>query len=169
MTDAAAAVLAPWSSFYVMVGSSAAALTGLMFVVITLVTGERLRQNQGGLSAFSTPTVAHFGAALFVAGVLVAPWRTLVHPAVLLGLAGFCGVVYLFRVMHLTRRLSTYRADIEDWAWYTILPFAAYGAILAGAILLPRIPVEALFTLAGGSALLIFIAIGDPNQPPSSG
>ncbi|MBV9232567.1 MAG: hypothetical protein JO030_00880, partial [Candidatus Eremiobacteraeota bacterium] len=31
-------LLAHWANFYVMIGSSAAALTGLMFVVITLVT-----------------------------------------------------------------------------------------------------------------------------------
>jgi hypothetical protein len=44
MADVASSVLTPWSNFYTMTGSAAAALTGLMFVVITLVTGvERLR------------------------------------------------------------------------------------------------------------------------------
>jgi hypothetical protein len=181
MAETASSVLVPWSTFYIMTGSSAAALTGLMFVVITLVTGvERLRRAPDGISTFSTPTVVHFCAALLVSAILSAPWRSLVHPAVLLGLAGVYGVGYMLRVMYRTRRLSVYRADLEDWAWYTILPFVSYGAILAGAIMLPAIPVKALFALAGGVLLLIFlgirnawdivtfIAIALPDEPPSS-
>jgi hypothetical protein len=160
MAETVSSVLTPWSSFYIMTGSSAAALTGLMFIVITLVTGaERLRKNPDGISTFSTPTVVHFCAALLVSALLSAPWRSLVHPAALLGFAALYGVVYVFRVMHRTRRLSTYSADLEDWAWYTVLPFIAYVAILAGAIMLPAIPVEALFALAGGVTLLIFVGI----------
>jgi hypothetical protein len=181
MTETASSVLTAWSSFYIMTGSAAASLTGLMFVVITLVTGtERLQKNQDGISTFSTPTVAHFGAALLVSAILSVPWRSLVHPATLLGLIGLFGVVYVLRLMYRTRRLTMYSADFEDWAWYTILPLLAYGAILAGAIVLPANPVVALFVLAAGVVLLIFIgirnawdivtfiAIGSPDKPPSS-
>ena len=37
-----------WENFYVIVGSSAAALTGLMFVVITLTAEMRTGQEDGG-------------------------------------------------------------------------------------------------------------------------
>jgi hypothetical protein len=181
MTETVSSVLTPWSSFYIMTGSAAASLTGLMFVVITLVTGtERLQKNPDGISTFSTPTVAHFGAALLVSAILSVPWRSLAHPATLLGLAGLFGVVYVLRLMYRTRRLTMYSADLEDWAWYTVLPLLAYGAILAGAVALPAIPVVALFAVAAGVALLIFIGIrnawdivtfiatGGPDKPPSS-
>jgi hypothetical protein len=181
MGETASSVLTPWSSFYILTGSAASALTGLMFVVITLVTGvERLRRSHDGISTFSTPTVVHFGAALLVSAILSAPWRSLLHPAMLLGLAGLCGVVYVLSLMHRTKRLTAYNPDLEDWSWYTILPFVAYGAILTGSIMLFAIPVEALFVLAGGVALLIFIGIHnawdivtyivlrDPDEPPSS-
>jgi hypothetical protein len=62
-------------------------------------------------------------------------------------------------VMHRTRRLTFYTADLEDWTWFTILPFVAYGAMSAGAIALAATPVQALFILAGGVVLLIFIGI----------
>jgi hypothetical protein len=160
MTEAAPSVLPPWANFYITTGSSAAALTGLMFVVITLVTGEdRRRGARDGISTFSTPTVVHFGAALLVSEILSAPWRSLVQPATLLGLAGLCGVVYVLHLMRRTRRLRAYKADLEDWVWYTVLPFAAYASILAGAIALPAVPVNALFSLAGGALLLTFIGI----------
>ena len=181
MAETASSFLSPWSNFYIMAGSAAAGLTGLMFVVITLVSGEeRLRRAPDGISTFSTPTVVHFGVALLVSAILSAPWRLLVHPAALLAIAGLSGIVYLVRLMHRTRRLRTYRPDLEDWIWYTVLPFVAYGTILAGAVMLSAIPVEALFALAGGVLLLIFIgirnawdivtyiAIGGPDKPPGS-
>jgi len=37
MADATLSTLAHWANFYVIVGSSAGALTGLQFVVMTLV------------------------------------------------------------------------------------------------------------------------------------
>jgi hypothetical protein len=179
MPETATSFLAPWSNFYIMAGSSASALTGLMFVVITLVSGENRSRKAGeGISTFSTPTVMHFCAALFVSATLSAPWHSLLPAAVLLGLSGFYGLIYLIRVLFRTRRLRVYVPDLEDWIWYTILPFFAYGAVFAGALMLPFVSADALFTLAGGVVLLVFIgirnawdtvtyiAIGGAREPP---
>jgi hypothetical protein len=181
MTETASSVLGPWSSFYTMTGSSAAALTGLMFVVITLVSGEeRVRRAPDGISTFSTPTVVHFSAALIVSALLTAPWRLLLHPAILLGLIGLYGIVYQVRVIEKARGLSNYRPDLEDWIWFTILPFLAYLAILAGAVLLVTMPVDALFAFAASVMLMIvlgirnawdvvtFIAVGGADDTPKS-
>jgi hypothetical protein len=77
------------------------------------------------------------------------------------------------------RRLTAYRPDLEDWIWYTILPLVAYGAILVGAIVLPAFPIDAMFVLAAGVVLLIFIGIRNawdivtyiaielPDNPPA--
>lgn len=180
MTDLHAA-FAPWSSFYVMMGSSAAALTGLMFIVITLVMGtERLRKSGDGISAFSTPTVVHFGVALLISALLTAPWRSLLWPAALLALTGAAGMTYIIRVSAKTKSLEDYKADAEDWSFYSILPLFAYGLVLASAIMLPLVPVTALFVLAAGVALLVFIgirnawdivtyiALGTPNNAPEN-
>src|SRR5437867_9387445 len=43
MQEAVLSPLASWQSFYVIIGSAAATLTGLMFVVITLIAGVRVR------------------------------------------------------------------------------------------------------------------------------
>lgn len=179
MAETASLLLTPWSNFYIMAGSSAAALTGLMFVVITLVAGrERSQGSQDGISTFSTPTVLHFCVALLVSALLSAPWRSLIHPDALVGLVGLFGVVYLVRIALRARRLTLYTPDFEDWAWYTVLPFVAYGALFFGAIGLAVAPVDALFAIAGGVLLLIFIgihnawdvvtflAIGGADQPP---
>jgi hypothetical protein len=161
MGQSVASFLAPWSNFYIMTGSSAAALTGLMFVVITLVagTGRLRRSTSDGLSTFSTPTVLHFCAALFVSAILSAPWRALAHPAVLLGLAGLYGTAYMVHVTLRTMRLATYRADIEDWFWFSALPLTAYLSIVGGAVTLAVLPVSAMFALAAGVLLLMFLGI----------
>jgi len=160
MTESVSSILTPWSSFYILTGSSAGALTGLMFVVITLVMGEeRLRRRPEGIGTFSTPTVVHFCAALLVSAALSAPWRSFTQLSVLLGLAGMVGVVYILHLTWHMRTLPNYRADVEDWSWYSALPLLAYAAIVAGAIILRFLSVDAMFTIAGGVMLLIFIGI----------
>jgi hypothetical protein len=159
MHDTAPSVIAAWANFYVITGSSAAALTGLMFVVITLVAGDRSRTTQEGVATFSTPTVVHFCAALLLSAFLSAPWRSLVHAAAVLSLTGLCGIVYVSRVILRTQRLTAYRAGIDDWVWFAVLPSIGYVTTVAAAMLLPRVPREALFALAGATLLLIFIGI----------
>src|SRR5512132_3634806 len=69
---------AAWESFYVIVGSSAAALTGLMFVVIALIAESKVRSSDSeSVAAFGTPSSVHFCAVLFVSAALSAPWHRL--------------------------------------------------------------------------------------------
>ena len=58
MQEAVLSPLATWQSFYVLVGTAAATLTGLLFVVITLVAGAG-RRSSGALGAFTSPNVVH--------------------------------------------------------------------------------------------------------------
>jgi hypothetical protein len=58
-----ASPLAGWDNFYVIVGSAAAGLTGLTFVVIALIRDAR-NVRPTGLRAFVTPTIVHFGGVL---------------------------------------------------------------------------------------------------------
>ncbi len=52
-------LLPAWQNFYVIIGSAAAALTGLMFVVITLIARAGQRRSSESVGAFGTPTVVH--------------------------------------------------------------------------------------------------------------
>src|SRR5580704_2932501 len=110
MTESFSSILGSRSTFYVLCGSSAGALSGLMFVVITLVSGVERSQNttKDGMSVFSTPTVAHFGSALIISAVLSAPWGSLTYPAVLLGLAGLFAFIYVARAWTRTRNFTGY-------------------------------------------------------------
>ncbi|MBV8644174.1 MAG: hypothetical protein JO225_09710 [Candidatus Eremiobacteraeota bacterium] len=154
-----ASPLAEWANFYVITGSSAAALTGLMFVVITLAAGSRTNTTKDGISIFSTPTVVHFCAALFISVVLSAPWRSLVQPAIVLGVTSLFGLGYTLRVLLRTLRITTYRPDLEDWCWFVALPAFAYVVTLAAALRLAPDPTLSLFLYAGATILLVFLGI----------
>ena len=158
MQEAVLSPLATWQNFYVIIGSAAATLTGLMFVVMTLRV--RGRRSSGALGAFATPTVVHFCAALLVAALLSAPWQALWHAGLLLGLSGLGGVTYVIIVLRRARRLTTaYQPVLEDWLWYMLLPLVSYTALVVAAIVLPGQPAPALFVIAAATVLLLFIGI----------
>jgi len=155
--------LTEWESFYVIVGSSAAALTGLMFVVITLMADlEAQQRSSGALSAFGTPTVVHFCAALIVSAILSAPWHSLTTVAAALAVCGVWGVTYTLIVVRRAGRQHTYKPVFEDWLWHTVLPLAAYAALFVAAVVLPRAAERSLFVVAG--AVLSFVLIGIHNS-----
>jgi hypothetical protein len=66
--------LAGWENFYVIVGSSAGALIGLQFVVMTLIAGRSVARGEAQAGdAFSTPRVVHFGVVLLLSAIITAP------------------------------------------------------------------------------------------------
>jgi hypothetical protein len=162
MQETALSLLPRWENFYVIMGTAAASLTGLMFVVITVSAGVRNRRSSDGIGAFSTPTVFHFGAALLVAAILSAPWSLLWNIDLLLALCGLGGVTYsmiVLRRLLRVRRQSTYTPVLEDWLWYIAFPLVSYIALVAAAMVLPANAALALFIIAGAVVLLVFIGI----------
>ena len=148
-----------WESFYVIVGTAAAALIGLQFVVMTLIAERPQVATAEAGAAFATPTVVHFGAVLLLSAVLRIPWHGIATVAVLWGLIGFAGVVYCVIVIRRMRRQSAYKPDLEDWLFHPLLPLAAY-AILFGAALAARAHAEeAMFGVAAAVLLLLFVSI----------
>ena len=161
MQEAVLSPLATWQNFYVIIGTAAATLTGLMFVVITLIAQVRVRVSSpsDGIAVFSTPNVVHFGAALLVAALLSAPWQALWNAGLLLGFSGLGGAIYVVIVLRRARRQTDYQPVLEDWLWHTIFPLVSYIALLVAAILLPGYTVPVLFVIAAATVLLLFIGI----------
>ena len=122
--------LSAWENFYVIVGSSAGALIGLQFVVLTLIASRPIGAGtaQAG-HAFATPTIVHFGAVLLLAGMLSAPWQEITPAAILWGLLGFSGIVYAAVVTRRMRRQGAYKPVFEDWLFHVLLPLAAYATL----------------------------------------
>ena len=162
MQDTALLLLASWHNFYAILGTAAASLTGLMFVVIALTASVQRRRSSDGIGAFGTPTVFHFEAALLLAAILSAPWSMLWNVDLLLGLCSIGGVVYIMIVLRRFLRVSrqsNYTNVLEDWLWYLFFPLVSYIAIVVAAIMLPANAALALFVIAAAALLLVFIGI----------
>lgn len=151
--------LAGWESFYVIVGSSSAALTGLNFVVIALGAQSQTLSGPTDVSAFGTPTIIHFCAALLVSAILSAPWRSASIVALCLGICAVAGIMYLGRVMLIVRRGTTYKPVLDDVLWHFALPLVAYTCLLVAAAMFRSRIDAALFTIAFAALLLVFIGI----------
>ena len=159
MSAEGAAPLAAWEGFYVIVGTSAAALTGLQFVVMALVSDVETHASGQTVSAFGTPTVVHFCASLLISAVVSAPWPGLGGPDLALAAAGVAGLAYTARVVRTARRQTGYAPVFEDWLWHGILPLVAYAALAGAAAALWRGASEALFVVGAVAVLLIFVGI----------
>ena len=151
--------LSLWEAFYVIVGSSAGALTGLQFVVIALIAESGTLAGSSEVAAFGTPTVFHFVGALLASAILSAPWHSYIVPAVCLAILGLFGSCYAEVVAMRARRAQAYKPVLEDWIWHVVLPMVAYIAMLAAGIMLPRFHDTALFIVAGCALLLVGIGI----------
>ena len=151
--------LVEWESFYVIVGSSAGALIGLQFVVLTLLAERPQLSTAEGGAAYLTPTIVHFGTVLLLSAVLRVPWHTIGAFATAWGLVGLAGIAYVAVVNLRLRRQKTYQAQLEDVLFHAVLPFAAY-ALLAGSALAAIFHERgALFGVAAAVLLLLFCGI----------
>jgi hypothetical protein len=159
MEQAALSLLTAWENFYVIIGSSAAALTGLQFVVIVLSAEMNTLGSGSATSAFGTPTIVHFCAVLLIAAILSAPWPALSSVGLVLGACGVAGLAYALMVIRRARRQTGYMPVLEDWIWHGALPVIAYAALLVAAILLQRHPTPSLFVIGGTALLLLFVGI----------
>src|SRR5476651_1868454 len=153
----AVALFTPWENFYVIVGSSGAALTGLQFVVMALVADTARKGSTETVDAFGTPTIVHFCVVLATAAMLSAPWHNALGPAVILALGGLCGVGYVGLVAARAQRQKDYKPVLEDWIWHCILPGIAYAMLFVGAITIGR--EFGLFAIGATSLLLLLVGI----------
>src|SRR5438876_959081 len=127
-----------WVNFYLLAGTAAATLIGLQFVAFTLAISLRIGETVEAAHTFVTPTLVHFGAVLFLSGLVLLP-----DPApglfggglLLASLAGAAGLVPAtrsLRRMHLRGVLAR-----DRWLWYFAGPVAGYLVLLAAAATLP--------------------------------
>jgi len=153
-------LLEGWENFYIIVGSSAGALIGLQFVVITLIADMPITQGvEQATGVFTTPSVIHFSVVLFLAAIISIPWDNIGIIAVLWGITGVSGLGYLILVARRLRRQTVYDPVFEDWLFHVLLPLVAYLMMATAAGLAHFHERCALFSVGGASLLLLFVGI----------
>jgi hypothetical protein len=159
METGALATFTNWENFYVILGSAAAGLTGLQFVVIALVADRRAAGSLHTINTFATPTIIHFCAALMVSAILTSPWPSLAGAGLAVAVTGLAGFAYSIVILWRVRGEVDYKPVLEDWIWHAVLPIAAYIILFLGGAFLTHHPEVAPFVVGGVVLLLLFIGI----------
>lgn len=152
-------ILRAWETFFFIIGSSAAALTGLQFVVIALTSERRTSGDTSAVDAFGTPTIVHFCAVLTTSALITMPG----HSPRTLGSAfaalGIFGVVYTLVTARRAKRQELYVPVFEDWLWHVGFPLASYGIFFVAGLAAFSHVVGALYFMALAAMLLLFTGI----------
>jgi hypothetical protein len=152
--------LGDWVNFYVIVGSSAGALIGLQFVVLTLMADMPVVEGEEQATrAFTTPSVVHFQMVLLLSAIVCAPWGGFKIFAVLCGLMGLGGIAYSGIVAWRFYKQTAYEPGFDDWFNYVLLPLAGYLTLLVSAGVASFHQRPALFGVAAAALLLLFTGI----------
>jgi hypothetical protein len=129
-----------WRDFYLLAGTAAATLMGLLFVALSLRVEILAREHQSHLGALAREAFSSFMIALFLSLLMVSPRVALRPLAVSLGALG------LFRLVLLLRRLggALARGGRDPWFGRRYLlvrfsiPIAAYVTLVIAAVELAR-------------------------------
>jgi hypothetical protein len=122
-----------WSNFFFLVGSAAAGLIGLMFVIMTLMAGVERSTALRGQALYMTPTIAHFGAVFAISAVSLAPGLTVREAACVIGLLAVLGFACAGRAVIGFGRPGTGAPHWSDFWLYAALPAALYAALVIAA------------------------------------
>lgn len=151
--------LTEWQTFYEIVGSAAGALTGLQFVAMALIADLPVQTAEEGATAFASPTIVHFVAVLLLSASVAIPWHGVTRAAIIWGLAGLGGLVYILIATRRMRTQTAYEPVFEDWLFHAVLPLCAYAGLTASGVAMRSHPRGALFGIAGVTLLLLVVGI----------
>ena len=153
-------MLAAWETFYLVVGTSAGALVGVMFIVATLTAEITLDQINRGTTIYQNPTVFHFGVIVAVSAMALVPEHLLPVIAVLTGFIAIGGLAYAgVTLRRISEPYDFYQATNWDRLFFGFLPGLSYLLMLGGAIAVFWTPEIAAETIGAGTLLLLLVSI----------
>ena len=147
-----------WANFYLLTSAAAATLIGLLFVIITLGAEREVEEGTAKIRIYLTPTVIYFASVLFLAALLTFPNHTRLTAALCICLVGVMGLVYSGTSLIGAGDKKSFE-ERHDLISYAIVPFVAYGLLVAGAVLLRHHPQCGLTFVAVGMLTLLTLGI----------
>lgn len=124
-----------WHEFYLLLGTAAGTLVGLMFVAASVGAHIFDEKNRPALQVFLGPTVVHFTTVLTVSILALVPSHVWISFAALFAIAGLIGLPYSLKILfQITRRRE--EVELLDHLFYALVPILGYLLVLAAAVLL---------------------------------
>lgn len=136
-----------WHDFYMLAGTAAATLIGLLFVSLTLNTEVMSDESQIGLKQLATQTFASFLYVLLISLLLLIPDH---HPKMI---GGEILILGAFGLLNATRHIQPVISNRQaNWAkiylfWRFIMPTVSYVGLIAIALLVWQGRHDGLFLL----------------------
>jgi len=148
-----------WDNFFIMAGTAAATLIGLLFVAVTVGSGFSKSSIEHGTRGYLTPTLIRFSGVLFLSLAVLAPWPSAWPIGIILGLGGIAGLAYQIEVIVARRKVGLVFLDWHGWLPYVGVPALGAGSLIVGAVgLLIERPI-APYAIAAAAVLLLFAGI----------
>ncbi len=148
-----------WDNFFIMAGTAAATLIGLLFVAVTVGAGFSKSSIVHGARGFLTPTLIRFGGVLFLSLAVLAPWPSARPIGIVLSLGGLAGLAYQIKVIVARHDVGLVLLDWHDWLPYVGVPALGSGSLVIGAVGLLAERPFAPYAIAGATVLLLFAGI----------
>lgn len=125
-----------WENFYLIVGPSAGALIGLMFVVVTLTAGRERDETERGKHLYTSPIVWHLAVVLLLSGAAVAPGVSPKLFGLLTAAVALLGILLGVRSMVGIARgqLTGPANNLFDTWWYGVIPATVYIGLAGAAV-----------------------------------
>ena len=150
-------MLADWHEFYGLLGTAAAALLSLLFVVASIGASAMTADTAGGTRTFMSPVAFHYANVLFLGLVALVPVQTWESFGLTIGVAAAGSIIYSLVI--LVRVLRDSRADMVDNLAYGAVPAVCYAAGLVSSILILKESAVGLNVLAGTALALLVVNI----------
>lgn len=125
-----------WDNFFVMIGSAAGGLIGLLFIVVTLTAGTDRARVARGQQLYMTPIALSFACVLTISGIAIAPRVPTIAAAALIGATALVGFVNNW-VALLGIRNPPASGEPPHWSdlWmYGVAPTVLYLALIASSL-----------------------------------
>jgi hypothetical protein len=150
-----------WDNYFVLLGTAAAGLIGLLFVVITLTANFERSRALWAAGIYMTPIAVHFAAVLSISAITMVPRLTPPQVAVLVATLAAAGLAAASRTCFGILGIS--KSDSPPhWSdlWgYGVGPASVYVAIVGAATAIWLQLAWAVYALAALLLILLLLAI----------
>lgn len=125
-----------WHDFYMLAGTAAATLVGLMFVAASIGASVFNEQHSAPMHAFFTPTVVHFASVLLTSLLITVPVHNWLSLGILLAAGGLWGSIYCGHILVVLIIRQRFKVDMVDRVFYALIPVLGYLLLLAASALI---------------------------------
>lgn len=153
-------MLAAWETFYLMIGTCAGALVGVMFIVATLGAEIEAAEVVRGTIIYQSPTVFHLSVVMAVSALALVPEHLIGLVAGIVTLAGVAGIGYAALTIRRTHeKYDFYTATASDRLFFGYLPLLSYIVMTAAGLAVFWLPEFAEETIAAATLVLLLVSI----------